>query len=396
MQNNNDDNKQQDPATFAPPIFPSPDDVTPPMTEELNQAETTNGSAAPTDDIVPPTVVTQPNTQENETGTKTKTGKKFGGGKGKFIATILGIFLLVGSIGAGVILVQQQQDIRERADPRPYEVANDGPGGINDPGGGSGSTGGGDSGDGGGSGGGGGSAPVTTPFYTDANGVEYTREEYQALVDADNAITENAERIENEIILGGLGGGGVRPGEGENCNIITNPCAQGFVCHSQGGDASTSEICEPVALEQSCEAQGRTWTENMHGRGMTCCVQGYVENPSDDGCVPGSGGSGGGITTLTDSAQCLNIKAYDINWSPLTSTQLSQLTVGDVVRFTAAGQSPNGTFTKARFTINGILRSEVATKKPSTTEFYDEYTIPAGISTFNIAAQVFHDSLGWK
>ena len=38
--------------------------------------------------------------------------KKF---SGKMIATILGILVLVGSIGAGIILVGQQQDIREKA-----------------------------------------------------------------------------------------------------------------------------------------------------------------------------------------------------------------------------------------------------------------------------------------
>ncbi|MDP3918199.1 MAG: hypothetical protein Q8Q30_03435, partial [Candidatus Woesebacteria bacterium] len=39
--------------------------------------------------------------------------KKFAGGK--IIATILGLFLLIGGVGAGVYLVQQNQDIREKA-----------------------------------------------------------------------------------------------------------------------------------------------------------------------------------------------------------------------------------------------------------------------------------------
>lgn len=39
--------------------------------------------------------------------------KKFGGGK--IIATILGFLILVGGLGTGIVLVKQQQDIREKA-----------------------------------------------------------------------------------------------------------------------------------------------------------------------------------------------------------------------------------------------------------------------------------------
>ena len=60
-----------------------------------------SGSAAPQDDaIMPPTVTS-------------KNKKKFAGGK--VIATILGLFLLIGGIGAGVLLVKQNQNINEKA-----------------------------------------------------------------------------------------------------------------------------------------------------------------------------------------------------------------------------------------------------------------------------------------
>ena len=70
-------------------------------TKELG-TNTDSGSAAPSGDInLPPVVI----------GTTPK--KKFG--SGKVIATILGLFLLVGGLGTGTYLVQQNQNIEERA-----------------------------------------------------------------------------------------------------------------------------------------------------------------------------------------------------------------------------------------------------------------------------------------
>jgi len=70
--------------------------------------------------------------------------------------------------------------------------------------------------------------------------------------------------------------------------------------------------------------------------------------------------------------------------------------VGDTVRFTVAGQASSGSFDKARFKINGVQRPEVTGKRPATEEYYDEYTIPAGITTFTINAQIHHATLGWS
>src|SRR3972149_4595943 len=60
-----------------------------------------SGSAAPSD--LPPMVTSSPK-------------KKFG--TGKIIATILGIFLLVGGVAGGVLLTQQNQNVSEKADCR--------------------------------------------------------------------------------------------------------------------------------------------------------------------------------------------------------------------------------------------------------------------------------------
>lgn len=403
MQNNN--NTQQPNNTAVPPIFPSSDDdIAPPITKKTDVVNPppTNGSAAPAGDIIPPSVVI-PEKSSSTPDLSTQTNKKFGGKKGKFIATILGILLLVGSIGAGVILVQQQQDVREKAylEEDPYT-----PGG-----------------------------PPTSPPYIPPPPKDDDPPPPPA---SDECMTpDDCGTNSNGCLATGCIGsprkctyplgtctseddGGVDPGdvvdegggEGDACNIVTNPCAEGFVCHSLGGDASTDEICVDDAIVTSCEAQGRIWTENQWGRGMTCCLPGYEAWSGGDGCIKAD--TGGGETTpttppsITEAAQCVDVKAYDTDWNQLTSTQLSQLVAGDVIRFTVMGTSQTitggltkttaglGLFSKARFTINGTLRSEVTTLKPNTIEFYDEYTIPEGMFTFNITAQVFHDSLGWK
>ena len=96
------------------------------------------------------------------------------------------------------------------------------------------------------------------------------------------------------------------------------------------------------------------------------------------------------------SAQCLNVKAYDTNWTELKSEDLAKLKAGDKVRFTVAGQASSGNFDKARFKINGVQRPEVTGKKPATEEYFDEYTIPEGITTFSISAQIHHTTLDWS
>jgi hypothetical protein len=58
------------------------------------------------------------------------------------------------------------------------------------------------------------------------------------------------------------------------------------------------------------------------------------------------------------------------------------------------GTATSGTFDKARFVINGTETPEVTGQKPgSSGEFYYEYTIPAGTTSFNVTGQVHHQQL---
>lgn len=93
------------------------------------------------------------------------------------------------------------------------------------------------------------------------------------------------------------------------------------------------------------------------------------------------------------SCQCNQIKAYDTSWNLLTSTQLSALKAGDKVRFAVSGTASSGTIDKSRFTINGGTPRESAAKKANSQEFYYEYTIPTGVTSFSVEAEVHHVGL---
>lgn len=87
---------------------------------------------------------------------------------------------------------------------------------------------------------------------------------------------------------------------------------------------------------------------------------------------------------------CSSVSAFDINWQPLSSSQLSALQSGDKIRFTVSGNASNGSFDQARFTINGTQRASVIDTKPGSDEFFDEYTIPSDVTNISVEAQVHH------
>ncbi|HET7099217.1 MAG TPA: hypothetical protein VFI61_03230 [Patescibacteria group bacterium] len=105
----------------------------------------------------------------------------------------------------------------------------------------------------------------------------------------------------------------------------------------------------------------------------------------------------GGEETTTLTAQCQNIKAYSATWTALTAAQLSALAPTTAVNFCVVGSASDGSaFDKAKFTINGVAQTETTTKRPTTQDFCQAYTIPAAVTTFNISAQIHHVTLGYK
>lgn len=171
-----------------------------------------------------------------------------------------------------------------------------------------------------------------------------------------------------------------------NCVPPSTPppgCPSGWRCDKIYTEGTTCQETWPGSIQRPCKL-----TPSDTAFSGNCCIPpggGGGKTPTPKPPPPGPG----------PTARCVEIKAYDTNWNQLTATQLSRLKVGDKVRFTVRGSATKGTFDKARFTINGIQRPAVTAKKPNTEEFYDEYTIPTGETTFTINAQVHHKTLGW-
>ena len=289
--NNNPDPNQTDQNVFSvssssdtpvstvppvlPPIQPEPLETVP--TTPSSEPIADMGSAAPianTFDINPSPV------------------KKFG--SGKIVATILGILLLVGGLGTGVYLTQQDQNIGEKA----------------------------------------------------AN----------------------------------ISCGGGCPDEDCHCDTVeclTQSCKRG--------------------LHDQCVGAGLSWCINSTGKGMTCCDDNsLVCGPGGKGCVPGTNKPPKDTPPPDVTASCQDVKAYKADWTVINSNQLKNLKVGDSVNLCVSGTTTQGKFDKARFQINNGAKQETETKRPGSDDFCKNYTVPAGITTFNIEAEIHHPTLGWK
>ncbi len=391
--------------TDLPLANPAPvvSDQPTPVTNTLSP-DTSTGSAAPSDDIVMAPVIT---TQK----------KKFAGGK--VIATILGLLVLIGGAGAGTYLVQRNQDIRERA-----ACLSD----------------------------------AACSAQVDQNDIDYDGvDNYTNYSDYDFPEPEEDYNYDDDIVnytvvipptinydrnscgpSSEVCGGDERCSSGTSCvpyctgtealNGYCPPpdwggdgcmlvgdttgvgeCSGDELCHIQRGQTGTYGVCvNRTAFITACTGDGRQVSENSaHPSAVTCCEAGYVANPNGAGCVQGNTTTnnppGGNppqdnppTTPPTITASCQNVKAYSSTWTLLTNTQLSQLNAGDSVNFCVTGVATGGSFDKAKFTINGMVQAETTTVRPSSTDFCQSYVIPAGITTFNVSAQINHVTLGWK
>lgn len=97
----------------------------------------------------------------------------------------------------------------------------------------------------------------------------------------------------------------------------------------------------------------------------------------------------------TATIQCLNIKAFSIEWNELSAIQLSQLKTNDQVNFCVNGTTTSGVFDKAKLTINGVVQDETTTRRPVSDDFCQLYTIPVATTSFNVSAQIHHSIAGW-
>ncbi|OGM18061.1 hypothetical protein A2685_03070 [Candidatus Woesebacteria bacterium RIFCSPHIGHO2_01_FULL_37_10] len=259
--------------------------------------------------------------------------EKYGGKK--IIATIFGIVLLVGSVVAGVYLVQRQQQISERA-ASGKECAQSSDCVLFDEPGNSGTR----------------EVPRTISY------AYITAQDYIKFEPGD---TNNGCY---HVIISGRNISWNKVGSGPDCKDVSN--VQVWM-----GESEPSLTPEPTSTLTPTQVPNASPTP--------------ISSPSPT-ATP---------TQTQVSAQCSEVQAYDTSWNALSSVDLKSLEAGDRVRFTVSGTSSSGTFDKARFTINGVLKSEVTTKKSGTNEFYYEYIIPSGENGFTVKGELHHSSLGW-
>jgi len=118
------------------------------------------------------------------------------------------------------------------------------------------------------------------------------------------------------------------------------------------------------------------------GGGFNCSGSNHGCNWDEEKCSPSS------------PISCSLIKVYNSYWQQVSEQNLSLLRPGDQVYLSVLGSGAG--IDKARFRINGGGWQETTKKKSGTEEFYINYTIPAGINSFNIEAEVHHPTQGWK
>ena len=173
---------------------------------------------------------------------------------------------------------------------------------------------------------------------------------------------------------------------------VGGACTTGSDCHCQGGDACTSLLCQPDQ-HQSCLSQSRAWCVNMTGKGMTCCAAGYVCAVGVNGCVSGPSAPTSSPPNNPTAPSCVAVTAYTPTWTALTSAQLSALTTGAQINFCVSGS--NGTFDQADFKINSTVEAATTTKRPSSSDFCQLYTIQASDTTISVSAKIHDTTKGW-
>ena len=268
--------------------------------------------------------------------------KKFGGGR--IIATILGILVLTGGIIGGVILTQQQQDIRERA-----------------------------------------AGAVFTCTQAHAN------QHPQCL--GINATWQDSWCEINICPNGDTNGNGAcSAGDDTGATVEFGDCFSDILPRVA---TLTKGTCYQIDTAVS-KTDGR-WC-NLSG---DPCI-GYQDNLNT--CVPQTPPPS--PTTPPVTAQCLDVKAYTEAWALVSTAQLSQLKIGNKVNFCVTGSATQGSFDKAKFTINSTTFPETTTARPgSANEFCQLYTIGepdttagaagADPNSIGVSAQIHHPTLGW-
>jgi len=311
--------------------------------------------------------------------------------KGKIIATILGIFVLVGGVGVYTYLAQQQQDISEEAAgvtkicvegsnvclskaPGATCQITTGKGGTCD-----------------------GTKISENPI---AKTISYNCTCKATVVptptptDAPTTCTRSTRRftiISSKITIiqsdfNKCPNGTLYVNRYKCPGVSTMPAAG---CNTGGKrEKNNVQMCEEFGFESTCGC------EQIDIGCTTGGSPGYISACNSASCG-GGGGGGGDNGTLT--CQCLEIKVFNSEDVELTAEDLADLAAGDVVKFAVRGSASSGAITKARFTINGTLGTEITGKQEinGVSYYVETYTIPDDVTTFSMKAELYHPTALW-
>lgn len=381
----------QSPPEPAPPAKEpaSAPAATPTATSATPSGET--GSAAPADTIL-----------QTFSPTITTPKKKFAGGR--IIATILGVLLLIGGVGAGYMLTQQKQLFQQKA---------------------------------------GSCVDVDCAITVDRNGhynYEPSRDQHPD-EDLDGVKGQGGQTDQQYFQNNLIEGGGSHTGkEGDACiddtycasskcmggtcqavsDATDNDCTEDNLCPS--GSTCVNNAC--ISSSLACKigdpnAPGCCGNLNEAECDDPVCEGGptggrrecRIGGPGGQHCTLSVGSSTGcsntnvrddtttTTTTTTETASCQNVQAYSSTWTLLTPANLSTLVPDTVINLCVAGTTSAGSFDQAEFKIGDAAKTNTTTpsaRPGATNEFCEPYTIKATDSAVSVKARIHHATLGWQ
>ena len=342
---------------------------------------------------------------------------------GKIFAAVLGLFLLVGGVGAGVILTGQQQDIRNRAatdtTPTPTPTPTSSPSTENQT-----VT----------------LNPITDTYIQGNSGDENNATSVDLPIGELNNATGAIRRILIKFDLSKIPAGSTivsatlslynKKDYADTAGVFKVYRVKQVWVENQ----ATWNIWKTGSKWATAGAFGATDTEqtDIGSRDMTASesvntykdwtltasaiqemVDGTFTNNGfllkadtelNDGYTFGSASdtnkpklvivyqTSGGSPPPLSGFQCISVKAYDTNWSVLTDSDLSNLLTGTQIKLCIAS---SGTPDKAQFKINDTLKPETTSVRPGSTDFCQDYTVLSTDITISVKAKVHYPSQGW-
>lgn len=232
-------------------------------------------------------------------------GQRSGGGK--LIATILGIFLLVGAVAAGVLLVQQNQNIQEKAAGGGSWVAADGTG---------------------------------CAWSCDNDGCSITSTNNTSKCHINHYLCPDKSSGQcNDNVKGGLSSASFELSCGTEQIDITCPYSQGEIiqgsCESYNNYADSISHSDPIC-QFACKVCGGP--NDCDNTNDPWCESQYNECEVDADC-------GGPTPTPTPTPPPNNANPTCSSFS-ISDTSID---IGDTITITAAGSDPDGTVTHIDF-----------------------------------------------